>query len=189
MWVRYALLMLFGLSSAGCPKGGTAGQRLSAAEAPLVVTVEAIAETQPGMKAHWELLDVERGKTEEGSTTLVYEYNYLQKSQLDPWISTTILVTASEPEAKSAYQALMTVARDHVDNLNAKTGRKDLVPWGEEYSCSPILRGQDTIGNLCGFRKDTRVFVYFAVGVGFGSPDDMAALLKPRLSALEFWTP
>ena len=180
---------LTALLTACIPKLGSTNKQLATGERPMVVAVEDLATYRPGLNPHWELLRITRGTTEDGSTTLVYDYNYQQKSPLDIWTSTTIFSMGTEKQAKDAYLALMATSADAAAELGAHTGSRDLLVWGDESACGALLKGERPVGDLCGFRKGKRVLVFFATGDSWSASGELDDILRPKLAALESWTP
>ncbi len=159
-------------------------------EERLVVSVAALARDFPSFHPVVERAGIQHGDGEDGSHTLIYEYNYGSGSTNSVRTSTTLYAMDSEGQAHRTFAALTPHSLDQLkENFPTATRGPGWVAWGDESVCGPILESGEIIGNLCSFRRGTKMLFFSLTGVAYTRPEDLDALLKPRLSALESWRP
>ncbi len=127
----------------------------------------------------------EREDLIDGSATLTTEY----QSQKPPiYVVSQVALEPSERAAKLTWQAqsiggFMGLAVESNDIV--LVDRDDLYSWGDESKSQLLTIEGKPVGHFFVFRKGRRVFMAIFTGVYFDDASPLAALLTPKLEAME----
>jgi len=127
----------------------------------------------------------EREDLLDGSATLTAEY---QSEKPPMYVVSQVALEPSERAAKLTWQSLsiggfMGIAVESKDVV--LVNRDDLYAWGDESKSQLLTIDGKPVGHFLVIRKGTRVFMAIFSGVFFDEAAPLAALLTPKLEAME----
>lgn len=182
---------LFVLCCGGC---GILAFVAAPREAPVLAEDREVLVTAAHL-AEWSEIDADpaAGKITKrrqlGSWELEYEY---EPPSDDLFVYGMVSYEPSARQARDTYrtsglgvQIGFAMEGDDVQRIE----RNDLFRWGDESRMVLLENANGPVGNLFLARKDRRVIMVMFVGVYFDDPDTLAAMLEPRLDALDAWQP